>query len=503
MKRSILAILLTLALLLPAALPAASASYYDKPLPFSDVTYDDTFFEAVAWALETGVTEGVTPTTFSPGSTCTRAQVVTFLWRAKGEPEPASSDNSFEDVAPGIWYEKPVLWAVEQGITNGTTDVTFSPDELCTYGHILTFLWRANGEPEPAPAAGITADWDPFAWYTDAVTWAEQSGILGIEGSGLNPNVPCSRGVTVTFLYNEALQNGEVPVEEELLTVQYVETREEAEALGASAFHELPLLPSDEPNPVWAVIAGQFDDVHYAIRRVSGKSEEEALMSRMYGPFPELEPVLEGDLDVGECVAIQVNRPWYPSYVLSASMGRYSLVFPFQARRVDDPEGDMLFLFGHDLNAEARGTEYYSEKQLRSFLADGIWVWRNEATGEYEACIRFNKSGEVDLYTREAEFNAFMSLDRLYAEDTEAPDLLVLEKYAEQDSAYADYPQLSGLSLGDYLITAEQQEGVQVLRLDQANNGDGILSYILPDSEYSYGFTFYRFIGTPGPEAMG
>ena len=112
-------------------------------LPFTDVAVTDYYYDAVLWAAENGITGGVDDTHFAPNAPCTRAQIVTFLWRAAGSPAPKSSDMPFEDVAAGSYYHDAVLWAVEQGITVGTSATTFSPDDTCTRAHIVTFLWRA------------------------------------------------------------------------------------------------------------------------------------------------------------------------------------------------------------------------------------------------------------------------------------------------------------------------------------------------------------------------
>lgn len=119
----------------------------DSSNPFTDVPADAYYHDAVLWALDKNVTTGTSKTTFSPSATCTRGQVVTFLWRAMGCPEPASTENPFTDVTESDYFYKAVLWAVEKGVTNGTTDTTFGPNGTCTSAHVVTFLWRANGKP--------------------------------------------------------------------------------------------------------------------------------------------------------------------------------------------------------------------------------------------------------------------------------------------------------------------------------------------------------------------
>ena len=162
---------------------------YDYDIPFTDVTYEDYFAPAVAWAYENGVTAGTGDgTTFSPDLTCTRGQVVTFLWRAAGCPEPKSMDNPFTDVKSGDWFCKPVLWAVEQKITQGTSAVTFSPERECSTAEILTFLFRAVG-------AGTNG------YYEEAANWAEGLGLLTDTGLAVNPTTPCPRKAIVTYLH--------------------------------------------------------------------------------------------------------------------------------------------------------------------------------------------------------------------------------------------------------------------------------------------------------------
>lgn len=154
MKKKLLGALLSLCMaltLLPATAMAASTN------PFTDVPYGTYYHDPVIWAKDTGVTSGTSATTFSPTATCTRGQVATFLWRSQGQPEPKSTVNPFTDVKSGDYYYKPVLWAVEQGITSGTSTTTFSPNATCTSGQVVTFLYRANGSPaSPAWTAPIT-----------------------------------------------------------------------------------------------------------------------------------------------------------------------------------------------------------------------------------------------------------------------------------------------------------------------------------------------------------
>ena len=168
---------------------------------FTDVSAGSYFYDAVYWAVGRGITNGMTATTFGPNLTCTRAQAVTFLWRAAGSPEPETEELPFADVASGAYYYKAVLWAVENGITNGTSDTTFSPNADCTRAQIVTFLWRSQQSPK-ADAANPFADVAAEDYYSDAVLWAvEQKITAGTTANSFSPDADCTRAQIVTFLY--------------------------------------------------------------------------------------------------------------------------------------------------------------------------------------------------------------------------------------------------------------------------------------------------------------
>ena len=167
--------------------------------PFADVATDAYYYDAVKWAVEKGVTNGVSETLFGPDQACTRAQIVTFLWRAAGSPEPKSG-SSFADVAADAYYAKAVAWAVENGITKGTSETTFHPDETCTRAQGVTFLYRALGKLAAAQAGftDVAAD----SYYADAVNWAAENGVTkGISETLFGPDGSCTRAQIVTFLY--------------------------------------------------------------------------------------------------------------------------------------------------------------------------------------------------------------------------------------------------------------------------------------------------------------
>lgn len=174
---------------------------------FDDVQDPDKYyFFAVYWAYKNGITTGTTPRTFEPNTTCTRGHIVTFLWRLAGSPEP-TTQSSFVDVKPGSWYEKAVSWAYENGITTGTTPTTFEPTAPCTRAHIVTFLWRYMGEPYSSASMPFK-DVKLSAWYGEAVRWAYANGITtGKTDTIFDPSGPCTRGQGVLFLQRTALKN--------------------------------------------------------------------------------------------------------------------------------------------------------------------------------------------------------------------------------------------------------------------------------------------------------
>lgn len=171
---------------------------------FADVSADDYYYEAVKWASENGVTGGIGENLFGAKLPCTRAQIVTFLWRAAGSPEPKGM-SGFVDVSADAYYAKAVAWAVEQGIVSGTSATTFSPDAVCTRAQSVAFLYRAFGT-RTDKAAGFS-DVSADAYYADAVAWAVENGVAsGIGGGLFAPDQDCARGQIVAFLYR-AYQN--------------------------------------------------------------------------------------------------------------------------------------------------------------------------------------------------------------------------------------------------------------------------------------------------------
>ena len=168
--------------------------------PFVDVSADAYYNQAVQWAQEKGITDGISSNLFGPKQPCTRSQIVTFLWRAAGSPEPKSTAAGMTDVVPGSYYAKAVAWAVENGITTGTAEGTFSPDATCTRAQAVTFLARAQN----AKATGKTAfsDVPADSYFADAVAWAQANGVTtGTTETTFSPDNDCTRAQIVTFLY--------------------------------------------------------------------------------------------------------------------------------------------------------------------------------------------------------------------------------------------------------------------------------------------------------------
>ena len=188
---------------MPRSRVTVSATFVaEEPLVFSDVPANAYYADAVYWAVENGVTVGTSATTFGPARALTRAESVTFLWRAYGCPEPETTVNPFTDVSETAYYYKAALWAMENGVTYGTSATTFTPGRPVTRAEALTFQWRAAGSPE-VTGDGFS-DVEADAYYADAVTWAVANGITrGTGGNTFTPAGDVSRAQAVTFLYRQ------------------------------------------------------------------------------------------------------------------------------------------------------------------------------------------------------------------------------------------------------------------------------------------------------------
>jgi hypothetical protein len=176
---------------------------HEAALPFHDVAPDAYYYDAVLWALRRGITGGTEPDTFSPDLSCTRAQAVTFLWRAAGCPEPKSGTHPFEDVRKSDYFYKAVLWAVEKEVTAGTSAVTFSPHDTCTEAQVITLVWRAKGRPG-AIGYSETAAGLGNHYYRDAVAWADTLGLFAATDTPFDAAAAATRARIVTYLYMSA-----------------------------------------------------------------------------------------------------------------------------------------------------------------------------------------------------------------------------------------------------------------------------------------------------------
>ncbi len=189
----ILALMMCVGMLVSVASPATAAK-------FTDVADGQWYTDAVNWAVSKGVTTGTSETTFSPDMTCDRAQAVTFIWRALGSPEPSTTVHPFSDVKTSDYFYKPVIWALENSVTTGTTATTFEPTMKCSRSQIVTFLWRAMNAVEVSasnPFSDVAGD----AWFAKAVLWAVAKNVTtGTSATTFSPDMACSRGQIVTFL---------------------------------------------------------------------------------------------------------------------------------------------------------------------------------------------------------------------------------------------------------------------------------------------------------------
>lgn len=179
----------------PSVQPTLAPTPTPPPIPFTDVAQDSPYYDAVVWAYENGIASD--GETFGPADACTRGQAMTFLWRAMGSPEPQMTENPVSDISPSNWFYKPVLWAYESGIS---TSSSFKPNNPCTNGEALTFLWRAEGRPMAALGSSAIALAAPNQYFTRPVAWAETNGLLSAE-VGFNPSANCLRADLMSYLY--------------------------------------------------------------------------------------------------------------------------------------------------------------------------------------------------------------------------------------------------------------------------------------------------------------
>ena len=174
---------------------------------FTDVPKNSYAYDAVMWAAQEGITRGTGESVFSPYQSCTRAQAITFLWRAYGCPVVSDTENPFHDVKEGTYYHDAVLWAVEKGIVTGYSHDTFTPDAPCTRAQVIAFLWRSMGRPEAAAADLQFSDMKDSDYFTPAIQWAVEKDITNGLGNGtFGQDSPCTRAQIITFLYRTLVQ---------------------------------------------------------------------------------------------------------------------------------------------------------------------------------------------------------------------------------------------------------------------------------------------------------
>ena len=182
-------------------LPAVDPDPTPAENPFKDVKSGSPYYDAILWAVDNKVTNGITADTFGVNDGCTRAQIVTFLYRAAGSPSVDGLENPFTDVSKDSVYYNAILWAVEKGITKGTTETTFDPNAVCTRGQIVTFLFRASGDEKVATGTNF-ADVASGSYCADAVAWAVANKVAnGFADGTFRPEATCTRGQAVTFIY--------------------------------------------------------------------------------------------------------------------------------------------------------------------------------------------------------------------------------------------------------------------------------------------------------------
>ena len=204
MKRNPLAIMMLVLCIRASLMPVTALAADDA---FVDVSETAWYAEAVEWAVDSAITSGIGNGQFGPDNPCTRAQAVTFLWNAAGKPAPKSGENPFTDVAENQWYTEAVLWAVEEGVTNGISATEFGLDQLCTREQFVTFLYRAEGKPKVSGNVNPFDDVADGQWYTTPIRWAVSEGITnGVSATQFGVGNICNRAQVVTFLYNDMVE---------------------------------------------------------------------------------------------------------------------------------------------------------------------------------------------------------------------------------------------------------------------------------------------------------
>ena len=349
MKKRILCAALSIVLCFVAVFPACGVEWnagqnnLAPVFAMTDVPRNAWYIDAVNWAMVNGITNGKTATTFAPNDTCTRAQVVTFLWLAAGEPEPSDSRNPFEDVPETAYYRKAVLWAVEQGITKGTSATKFSPNQTCSLAHILTFLWRAKNSPDVDYHGALTTQYASH-WAAGAIRWAEGTYMLGETAYDFQPGADCSRANAVYYLYHSSVDT-RIPMSaerfEEMQEVTFSDTVYEASTVSGFVSAAMTLIQQyedmspddfDDDNPYSSgrlivnssetlpdltdynaaqIVAGR--DGHYIVQFLSPDEAEscaEYLETLSYVDYAEPDIIMKAFSETSETVADAQATPW-------------------------------------------------------------------------------------------------------------------------------------------------------------------------------------------------
>ena len=319
------------------------------------------------------------------------------------------------------------------------------------------------------------------------------------------------------YVMTAVIRNGEwryisnLPADEPapmtLLNITFAETREEAEAALPVDIYETEFLDSEDPSGVcWAILTAEEDGVVYRFNRAEWDNDTEYFLATVYGfNLPNVN-LTSGVLNKGESVAILVNNPWYPTLRVFATCGSFAGEYWFgESGALHIPAEAPAYVTGHDLAGEGVGAYPTNERELVYFLEDGMWALCDDETGEALAAVRFVDYRTMEIITENAVVPLVLDYDRYMAENDEAPDLLCITErgWADDDSVFEILPDWMSVNLGDYAISMIQLDGEQLLTLNQANNGDGALSYIVPGGEGKYTFHLVRFKGTELFENQG
>ena len=306
MKRRPFAVMLLVLCMLVSLMPMTALA---ADSGFKDVPADAWYADALAWAVEAGITTGNGDGGFSPAATCTRAHAVTFLWRAAGEPAPENEKSSFKDVRKNAYYHDAVLWAAEQGITEGYADGEFKPNRQCTREQFVTFLWRAEGQPAMDGKLAF-ADVAEGAYYYDAILWAAEQGITeGVSADRFGVGALCSRAHVVSFLQRDAL---DIAVVHNYAQLAAAIEKEEAYIKLASDFstagEETAAIVIEYP----VVLDGNNASIDFGFEVVTGgvTIKNFNITTSTWGKAvcKNGKPDADGNMTKGDCIAIEIHN---------------------------------------------------------------------------------------------------------------------------------------------------------------------------------------------------